>query len=241
MVRRRCDIADARRLLNPGPVGLVTSSWRGETNVAPVAWMTPLSMEPPIVGIVLRGDRHTADMVRHSEQFAINIPGPDLLKPVAFSGSLSGAEFPNKLEAANLESFPGLWGESPLIDGCLAWIECGVEFAQRYGDHELFAARVESVQALDEAYAGYWLLEGRDFSPLTYLGGDRYAVIREPVQATFQTTYQGGLAADTPEEREMKAETQAQRQEEAEREGHEGVVEKQQHEEQQHEPHKRLF
>lgn len=253
MVRRRCDPADARRLLNPGPVALVTASFRGEENVVPVAWHTSLSMEPPIVGIVLQSDRHTADMVRHSEQFAISIPGPDLVKAVAFTGSISGADFPNKLEAANLETFPGLWGDAPLVAGCLAWLECGIEFAQRYGDHELFAARVEVVQALDEAYAGRWLLEDREHSPLTYLGGEKYAVVREELDGSFQTNYQGGLVAESAEEREMREEQEAQRREEEQREGHEGFMDRyrpsrepsqpppQQEQPDEEEPRRRLF
>ena len=43
-MRRLCDPADARRMLNPGPVAIVTTSWRGITNAAPIAWTAPLSI-----------------------------------------------------------------------------------------------------------------------------------------------------------------------------------------------------
>ncbi|HQW52131.1 MAG TPA: flavin reductase, partial [Tepidiformaceae bacterium] len=74
-MRRLCDVTDARRLLNPGPVAIVTTSWRGISNAAPIAWVAPLSMEPPLVGCVVHPHRHTADMIRFSGSFAINIPG----------------------------------------------------------------------------------------------------------------------------------------------------------------------
>lgn len=214
---------DARRLLTPGPVGIVSVAWRANTNAAPVAWMTVLSMEPPLVGVVLHPDRHTADMIRLGEEFAINIPGPALLKQTAFLGSLSGLNT-NKIEAAGLEVFRGQWTEAPLIDGCLAWIECGVEDMQKYGDHMLFVGRVMKVQALDEAYAEHWLLPDREHSPLVYLGGDRYAVLGEPMQAVFETNLQGALIAETPEEREEREEREGQERDKKRAEGEEGFV-----------------
>ena len=79
-MRRLCDPADARRLLNPGPVSIITTAWRGQANAAPVAWITPLSIDPPRIGCAIRPERHTAAMIRFSGAFAVNIPGPALLK-----------------------------------------------------------------------------------------------------------------------------------------------------------------
>lgn len=222
-MRRLCDITDARRLLNPGPVAIVTTSWRGITNAAPIAWTAPLSMEPPLIGCVIHPQRHTADMVRYSEEFAINIPGPALLKQTAFFGSQGGLNN-NKLEASGVELFRGLRVEAPLIEGCLAWIECGVEDVIRTGDHTLFVGRVLKVQALDEAYAQHWLLESPAFSPLTYIGGTRYAVVGSPLEAAIEVDAQGGLVAENAEERERREEEEAREHELRQAEGDEGVA-----------------
>ncbi len=224
MVRRLCDETDARRLLNPGPVAIVTTAWRGMTNAAPIAWTAPLSMEPPLVGCVVHPHRHTADMIRFSEEFAINIPGPDLLKQTAFLGSHTGLNA-NKLEAARLTLFNAQRISAPLIEGCLAWIECGVQDVIRIGDHTLFVGRVTGVQALDEAYAGTWLLKERRFSPLTYIGGTKYAVVGDLLEATFDVDEQGGLVVETPDERERREEEEAREREQREAEGEEGYEE----------------
>lgn len=221
MVRRLCDDTDARRLLNPGPVAIVTTAWRGAANAAPIAWTTPLAMEPALVGCVIHPSRHTADMIRFSEEFAINIPGPSLLKQVAFLGSQSGLNN-NKLEAAGLELFSGQRIEAPLIEGCLAWIECGLQDVIPIGDHTLFVGKVTRVQALDEAYAQKWLLKERRYSPLTYIGGTSYAVIGEPLEAVVQVDAQGGLVGETAEERERREEEEAHEREQREAEGEEG-------------------
>lgn len=225
MVRRLCDDTDARRLLNPGPVAIVTTSWRGMSNAAPIAWTAPLSMEPPLVGCVIHPHRHTADMIRFSEEFAINIPGPDLLKQTAFLGSLTGLNN-NKLESSGLELFPGQRIDAPLIEGCLAWIECGLQDVIRIGDHTLFVGKVVRVQALDEAYAQHWLLEDPKYSPLTYIGGPHYGVVGSPLEAVFQVDEMGALVIETPEEREQREEEEAVERDTRKAEGEEGFEER---------------
>ena len=220
-MRRLCDETDARRLLNPGPVAIVTTTFRGIPNAAPVAWTAPLSMAPPLVGLAIHPHRHTADMIRFSEEFAINIPGPDLLKQTAFLGSLSGLQS-NKLEAAHLETFRAQRVESPLIEGCLAWIECGLVDVIPMGDHTLFVGKVIKVQALEEAYAQNWLLQERRYSPLTYIGGTKYAVVGSPLDAVVEVDVQGGLVAETAEEREQREEEAAREVELRHTEGDEG-------------------
>ena len=202
----------------------MTTAWRGITNAAPVAWTAPLSMEPPLVGCVIHPHRHTSDMIRFSQEFAINIPGPSLLKQTAFLGSQSGLNT-NKLEAAGLSLFNGIRIEAPLIEGCLAWIECGLQDVIRMGDHTLFVGRVVSVQALDEAYAQQWLLQERRYSPLTYIGGTRYAVVGDAMEAAVEVDAQGGLIAETVEEREQREEEEAREQEVRKAEGEEGFAE----------------
>jgi flavin reductase (DIM6/NTAB) family NADH-FMN oxidoreductase RutF len=224
VVRRLCDETDARRLLNPGPVAIVTASWRAMTNAAPIAWTAPLSMTPPLVGAVIHPHRHTADMIRFSEEFAINIPGPGLVKQTHFLGSQSGLQV-NKIEASGLETFAAQRIDAPLIEGCLAWIECGLQDVIPIGDHTLFVGRVVRVQALDEAYAQVWKLEDPAFSPLAYIGGTKYAVIGDPREAVVEVDVQGRLVAETPDEREEREEAEGRRRDLLKAEGEEGIRE----------------
>ena len=223
MVRRLCDETDARRLLNPGPVVIVTTAWHGMTNAAPMAWVTTLSMDPPRLGVVIHPQRHTADMIRFSEEFALNIPGPSLLKQTHFLASKTGLT-ENKIEEAGLEVFPAMRIDAPLITGCLAWIECGLRDVLNVGDHNLFVGDVVRVQALEEAYAGRWLLQERAYSPLTFLGGSVYAVIGDPLEATYSVDEHGRLIVETPDEREQREEQEAREREIRAREGEEGLA-----------------
>lgn len=232
-MRRLCDPTDARRILNPGPVAIVTTSWRGISNAAPIAWCAPVSMQPPMVGIVVHPHRHTADLIRFSDNFALNIPGPSLVKQTAFLGSLSGLNN-NKLESAGLSLFSPLSIDAPLIEGCLAWIECTLQDVIRLGDHSLFVGNVMKVQADDEAYAQQWLLKDREHSPLTFIGGTRYAVVGEPIETSFEVDVSGALVIENAEERERREEEEALKAEERKQEGDEGLAEKRRAEEDDH-------
>ncbi len=57
-MRRTLEVTEALRLLNGGPVVLVTTRSRKQTDVMPAIWTTPLSHTPPLVGVVAHPSRH---------------------------------------------------------------------------------------------------------------------------------------------------------------------------------------
>ena len=223
-MRKTLDELEARRLLAGGPVVLVTTGWHGKTNVMPVAFVMPLSFTPPFVGIAVHPSRHTHDMIRFSEEFAINVPGRELMHHVQYLGSVSGHEL-DKLEVTKLPTFRARKVEAPLIEGCVGYIECGLEDALRLGDHTLFVGRVVAASVDDEAFDETWLLADDDHKPLHYLGLNRYAVLGEKMEARLPQP------AEEPEEKleeaveqqlELGREEEEKRREEEERRRREG-------------------
>ncbi|MBI1886323.1 MAG: flavin reductase family protein [Chloroflexi bacterium] len=218
-MRRSLDLPDALRLLVGGPVALVTTRWRDQTNVMPAIWVAPLSRTPPLLGVAVNPSRHTHDMIRFSEEFALNIPGAELINHTQYFGVVSGRDV-SKLDLSKLPTFKATKVQAPLIEGCLAYIECGLEDALRVGDHTLFVGRVVAVQAEREAFEETWLLADEDLKPLHYLGIDRYAVLGTAMQAELRTTEEGAVElGETAEKREQREEEEGRRREEEEREG----------------------
>jgi len=201
---RSFEPTDALRLLNGGPVVLLTTRFRNETNVMPAIWTVPLSRRPPFIGVAVNHARHTHDMVRFAEEFALNFPGRDLMNHTHYFGAVSGANV-GKLELAKLATFKASKIGAPLIENCLAYVECSLEDALRVGDHTLFVGRILVVRAEPEAFDGTWLMEEPEYRPLHYLGIDRYAVL-----------------AESPEERERREEEEAKEAERHRREGEDG-------------------
>jgi flavin reductase (DIM6/NTAB) family NADH-FMN oxidoreductase RutF len=211
--------SDASRLLGGGPVSLVTTRWRDQTDVMPAIWTTPLSRVPPLIGLAVNPARHTHDMIRFSEEFALNFPARDLVNHAHYFGAVSGRDV-TKLDLAKLETFRASKVEAPLIENCLGWIECGVEDSYRIGDHTLFIGRALVVQIDPEAFEEMWTIGNRDYRPLHYLGGDQYAVLAERLQAVLRTSDEGTIElAESKEEREQREEREALEAERRRREG----------------------
>lgn len=213
---------DARRVLGGAPVVLVTTRYRGTDNVMPVAWNTPLSNNPPLVGIVVHPSRHTYDMIRAAEEFAINVPGQRLMNHVQYMGSVSGRDL-QKIEAARMPTFEARRIDAPLLEGCIAYIECGLEDALRVGDHVLFIGQVKLVSIEEEAFNETWLLEDDNLKPLHYLGLDYYAILGERMQSRLKEAAEAG-AEQTLEEAlqealELEREEQEKRSERGEERG----------------------
>jgi flavin reductase (DIM6/NTAB) family NADH-FMN oxidoreductase RutF len=210
---------DALRLLGGGPVVLVTTRWRDKTDVMPAIWTSPLSRRPPLVGLTVHPGRLTHDMIKFSEQFALNFPARDLVNYTHYFGAVSGADV-GKLELSQLPTFAAKEIEAPLIEGCVAYIECVVEDTMRTGDHTLFVGRVVAVQAEEESFETVWTVGDRDYRPLHYLGTDQYAVLGERLTAVLRTSDEGAIElAETPEERERREEEEALERERRMREG----------------------
>ena len=219
MTRKLLEELDAHRLLNGGPVALVTTRWRDQTDVMPAIWHTPLSRIPPLVGVVVHPSRYTHDMIRFSEEFALNFPARDLVNHSQYFGTVSGEDV-GKLELARLETFRASKINAPLIAPCVAWVECSLHDTMRIGDHTLFIGQVLVVQADEESFDETWTLGEREYRPLHYLGLDRYGVLGERLEAELRTSDEGQIElGETDEEREEREEREAKEAEERRREG----------------------
>jgi flavin reductase (DIM6/NTAB) family NADH-FMN oxidoreductase RutF len=207
----------ATRLMLGGPVALVTSRWRGQANVMPIAWHTPVSSQPPLVAIAVEHSRFTAEMISHAQEFALNFPTRPLLHHVQYLGALSG-EHIDKFEATQLETFSPEKITAPLLSACSAWIECEVVEVIPLGDHILFVGLVVAVQA-DPDVAGEdgWVLHTHEEEkPLHFLGGNRYSSLHRLLEARMPLDHEAPervLAERMAEELELTRDARERREE----------------------------
>lgn len=176
---------DALRLLQPGPLALVTSRFRSTDNIMTAAWLAPLSFDPPLVGVAIHSGRLTHELVTGSEFFALNIPTAELLVAVHRCGMMTGRNG-DKFEAAGLTPADAQAIESPLVEECVAHIECGVVGRHTIGDHDLFIGQPLAVSAAAEAFDGRWLVETDAGQVLHHLRADYYATLSRPYQARLE-------------------------------------------------------
>lgn len=163
---------EALRLLNHGPVVIVTSREGGRVGVITLAWVTPASAEPPMVAIAVSPKRHSHGLIARSGEFVVNVPGSRLLRAVWVCGTTSGRDT-DKLAAAALTGSPAQTVGAPLIKECFAHLECTVVGSVIAGDHTVFLGRVVAASADRAAFRGHLTLKGTSHT-LHHLGGRRF-------------------------------------------------------------------
>jgi flavin reductase (DIM6/NTAB) family NADH-FMN oxidoreductase RutF len=172
---RKIEVAagQAYRLLTPGCVVLVASVRDGKYNVMTAAWQMPVSVNPPLVAVAIAKRHLTAEYIRASGVFTVNVPGASLLPKVHYCGSVSGREA-DKFAESGLTAVPGRKVAAPLVAECLAGIECRLWNTYDGGDHYIFVGEIAAAAAAEGCFDKHWLLtESKSF--VNHLGGPLYA------------------------------------------------------------------
>ncbi len=176
------DLSRATRLLQPGPIALVTARYKGRANVMVAAWVTPVSANPPMVALAVFPARFTHGLIQKSGQFAINIPARPLAEQVKKIGELSGEDTDKFLEVG-LTPYEAKQVSAPLIAECVGHLECGVHDSVRAGDHTIFIAEIVAASADESAFNGEtWTLADEAVKPLHHLGANLYSTLAAILQ-----------------------------------------------------------
>jgi len=176
MAKIEVPLAGCLRLIEPGPVVLLTAQYHGRPGVMTAAWLSPASYAPPRLVVAVNPLSNTHFLISKSQEFIVNIPGRPLAERVAYCGSVSGRDV-DKFAKAPLTPADGRRVTAPWVEECLAHLECGVVDALEVGDHTLFLGQVVGAWAEEEAFDTFWKLEAEELSPLVHLGGENYARI----------------------------------------------------------------
>jgi flavin reductase (DIM6/NTAB) family NADH-FMN oxidoreductase RutF len=116
-------LGEVRRYLEPGPIVLVSSRWRGKTNIMTMGWHTVMEFTPSLVGCIIAGGNHSFDMVRKSGECVINLPTTTLTDTVVRIGNCSGAKI-DKFQEFGLTAQEAHAVGAPLVGECHANFEC---------------------------------------------------------------------------------------------------------------------
>jgi flavin reductase (DIM6/NTAB) family NADH-FMN oxidoreductase RutF len=117
-------LSRAFTLIEPGPVVLVTTYDGSRNNVMTISWTMVLDFTP-VFAIATGEWNYSFSALRKTKECVIAIPTVDLLDHVVGIGTCSGADT-DKFAKFNLTAVPGKVGKAPMINECLANIECKV-------------------------------------------------------------------------------------------------------------------
>ena len=134
-------VANIRRFLEPGPVVLVSSAHRSETNIMTMGWHMVMEFQPSQVGCIISSANHSFEMIRNSRQCVINIPTEDIASTMVKIGNSSGRDI-DKFDAFGLTPQPGTHVRAPLIAECYANFECRLADASQVKKYNMFIFEV---------------------------------------------------------------------------------------------------
>lgn len=121
--KRDFPVSRARELLEPGPIVLVSSSYRKEHNIMTMGWHTMMEFSPSLIGCIIAGGNHSFDLIRKSKQCVINLPTVDMIKNVVGIGNSDG-DAVDKFKIFGLTPGKATKISAPLIKDCYANFEC---------------------------------------------------------------------------------------------------------------------
>lgn len=136
-LKRDFPVSEIRRFLEPGPIVLLSSAWKGERNIMTMGWQTPLEFTPSLVGCVISEQNHSFELIRKSKECVINIPTVELAEKVVKIGNCTGAEI-DKFDEFELTPQPSRNVDAPRIKECYANFECRLKDATLVTKYNFF-------------------------------------------------------------------------------------------------------
>lgn len=125
IVKRSLPLSRVYRLIEPGPVVMVTTSRKGRPNIIAMSWHTMMEFQPPIIGCVISDWNYTFSILKATKECMINIPTVELALQMVGCGNTSGRTV-DKFKTFGLTPAPAAYVKAPLISECYANLECKV-------------------------------------------------------------------------------------------------------------------
>jgi len=170
-------IGDFSRLLHPYNATLVSCQGKsGSPNALTIAWIMPVSMNPPMLVFATRKERYSYKLLEETKEFIVNMAGCDLAGQVLFCGRRSGEDV-DKFKATGLTVGKARKVNAPIVNECVAHIECKVSETISKGDHVLVIGDVVAAYVRRDVFSGLYDL--KRFKPLLHLGNDVFATTSE--------------------------------------------------------------
>jgi flavin reductase (DIM6/NTAB) family NADH-FMN oxidoreductase RutF len=183
-MRLPVELPKAYRLLNHGPTLLVTSAHAGRRNIMAAAWNSGLDFTPAKVMVVIDKGTFTRGLIENSGEFALNVPCRAQAQVTLDAGSVSGRDMvaEDKFARLGLATFAATKIAAPLLEGCVAWLECKVirepHVEQAY---DIFLGEVVAAWADSRVFSsGHWHFgEDESLRTIHYIAGGTFLAIGE--------------------------------------------------------------
>ncbi len=134
-------LVDVYRLLEPGPVVLLTTAQAGRHNVMTMSWHMMVEFAPPLLACVVSSGDHSFKALHETHECVIAIPSRALAQKVVAVGNCSGRDV-DKFQTIGLTPRPAREVAAPLVEECFANLECRIVDTHLVNKYNLFVLEV---------------------------------------------------------------------------------------------------
>ena len=126
---------------------------RKGSNIIAVSFCMPVSKRPPLLACAIGRGAYSYKLITSTKEFVVNVPPSELRKEIYYCGFHTGYDV-DKFKETGLTPKPARAVKVPIIDECVAHMECEVRQAIEAGDKSLIVGEVV------EAYADEAIVKG---------------------------------------------------------------------------------
>ncbi len=141
MIKKSLRLSQVYRLIEPGPVVLLTTEIKGHANVMTMSWHMMVEFEPPTIACIVSNRNHSFKALKKTKECVLNIPTAKLAKKVVLCGNTTGRDI-DKFQKIGLTPTKARLVAPPLIDECYASLECRVIDSTLVASYGMFILEV---------------------------------------------------------------------------------------------------
>ncbi|MCK0207990.1 flavin reductase family protein [Starkeya koreensis] len=134
-------LEDVYRLIEPGPVVLLTTAQDGRANVMTMSWHMMMEFTPPRIACIVSENDFSFRALRATGECVIAVPAAELAEKVVAVGNCSGRDG-DKFACVGLTPAPAGTVAAPLVKECFANLECRVVDTALVPAYNLFVLEV---------------------------------------------------------------------------------------------------
>ena len=120
-----------------------------KSNIIAVSFCMPVSKKPPLIACAIGKEAYSCKLIESTKEFIVNVPPKELSPKIYYCGFHSGYQI-DKFKETDLTPQPARKVRAPIIEECVAHMECKVKQEIETGDKNLFISEVVEAYA-DEA------------------------------------------------------------------------------------------
>lgn len=118
-----------------------------------------VSLDPPLVGFFPGVNSRSWSVIRASGRFCVNVLGADH-EEICWRFAKEGDD---RFAGVTWSAAPG---GGPLIDGCIAWIDCAIASESTVGDHFFVVGEVDAMGSAEDVADAMVFFRGKVTSAL---------------------------------------------------------------------------